>query len=82
MVNCQGCELAAEIGEIRAIVDRLEKTLLGNHQPGRCAEHDARISRLERWRSRITGALALLGILWVAAVTVFAAVVAERMRRG
>lgn len=81
MITCENCELAAEVAAVRAIVERLEKTLLGNHQPGWCAAHNERIARLERWRSRITGALALLGLLWAAAVTVFAAVLAERLRR-
>ncbi len=95
MVGCQHCEnLATEIRETRSIVERLvaevtatrttvegmQKTLLGNGQPGRCAEHGERIARLERWRSWLTGALAVLGVLWTAAVTVFAAVIAERTR--
>ena len=82
MINCQHCEsLAAEMAETRAIVERLEKTLLGNGQPGRCEEHAVRIARLERWRSWIAGVLAVLGLLWAAAVTVVAAVVVERMKR-
>ena len=82
MVNCQHCaDLAAEIAGIRAVVERLEKMLLGNGQPGRCAAHSVRIARLERWRAWITGALAVIGILWVAAVTIFGAVVVERLKR-
>ena len=82
MVNCQNClNLAAEMTATRAIVERLEKTLLGNGQPGTCAEHGARIARLERWRSWVAGALAVLGILWMAAVTVVAAAVVERLKR-
>ena len=82
MINCQHCEsLSAEMAETRAIVERLEKTLLGNGQPGRCAEHAAQIARLERWRSWIAGALAVLGLLWAATVTVVAAVIVERMKR-
>jgi hypothetical protein len=65
----------------RAIVERLERTLLGNGQPGRCAEHGGRIARLERWRSWVAGALAVLGILWVAGVTIIAAAVVERLKR-
>ena len=82
MVNCQNClNLAAEMTETRAIVERLEKTLLGNGQPGRCAEHGARIARLEGWRSWVAGALAVLGVLWMAAVTIVAAALAERLKR-
>jgi hypothetical protein len=96
MIHCEHCEnLAAEIRETRSMVERLvaetaatrtvvesmQKTLLGNGQPGRCAEHGERIARLERWRSWLTGALGVLGFLWAAAITVFAAVVAERMKR-
>jgi type IV secretory pathway component VirB8 len=82
MVGCQHCEnLAAEMTATRAIVERLEKTLLGNGQPGRCAEHAVRIARLERWRSWIAGALAVIGLLWAAAVTVVAAVVVEGMKQ-
>ena len=95
MAGCQHCEnlgveiretrslmehLVAETSATRALVEAMQKTLLGNGQPGRCAEHSARIARLERWRSWLTGVLAVLGVLWAAAVTVFAAVIAERAR--
>lgn len=82
MANCQHCaELAAEMAELRAVVERLEKTLMGNGQPGRCAAHSMRIARLERWRAWITGALAVIGILLVAAVTIFGSVVVEHLKR-
>ncbi len=92
---CQHCDsLAVEIRETRAIVEHLvaeiaatrttvegmQKTLLGNGQPGRCAEHGVRIARLERWRSWITGALAVLGVLWTAAIGVAAALAVERLK--
>jgi hypothetical protein len=65
MQECRNClNLAAEMTATRAIVERLEKTLLGNGQPGRCAEHAARIARMERWRAWVTGALAVLGSGW------------------
>ena len=95
MVDCQHCEnltteiretrslvehLVAETAATRTVVEGMQKTLLGNGQPGRCAEHGARIERLERWRSWLTGALGVLGILWAAAITVFATVIAERMK--
>ena len=81
MIGCQHCEsLAAEMTATRAMVERLEKTLLGNGQPGRCAEHAVRIARLERWRSWIAGALAVIALLWVAAVTIVTAAVVERMK--
>ena len=57
------------------------KNLLGNGQPGLCAQHSDRIARLERWRAWLTGALAVLGLLWTATVTVFAALVVERIKR-
>jgi len=82
MNNCQHCEnLAAEMKAMRAILERLEKTLLGNGQPGWCAEHGRRLGRLEQWRSWIAGALAVFGVLWMAAVTIIGAVVLERMKR-
>ena len=82
MQGCQHCaSLAAEMSATRASVERLEKTLLGNGQPGRCAEHSARIARLERWRSWIAGALAVIGVLWMAAVTVVAAAVVQKLRQ-
>ena len=81
-MHCQHCEeLVAEIAGTRAVVERLEKTLLGNGQPGRCAEHAERLARLERWRSWITGALAVIGILWAAAVTIVTAAVVQRMKQ-
>ena len=95
MVGCQHCEsLAAQMKETRSIVEHLltevtatrtvvegmQKTLLGNGQPGRCAEHSLRIARMERWRSWITGALAVVGILWVAVVAIAAAAV-ESLKR-
>ncbi len=97
MTGCQHCEgLAIEIRETRSLVERLlaetsatrtlvagmEKTLLGDGQPGRCAQQGDRIARLERWRSWLAGALAVLGALWVAATTVFAAVIAEKLKKG
>jgi len=82
MVDCKHCEnLAVEMAATRVVVERLEKTLLGNGQPGRCAEHDARVARLERWRSWITGALAVIGVLWAAAVTIVGGLLVENMKR-
>ena len=96
MQSCAHCEtLAAEMREMRStvehlvaemtatrtIVEGMQKTLLGNGQPGRCAEHGVRIARLERWRSWMAGALAVIGILWMAAVTVAAAVAVEHFKR-
>ena len=73
--------LVAEMAATRTVVEGMQKTLLGNGQPGRCAEHGARIARLERWRSWMAGALAVIGILWMAAVTIAAAVAVERFKR-
>ena len=74
-------ETATEMAATRAVMESMQKTLLGNGQPGRCAEHGVRIARLERWRSWITGALAVLGVLCTAAVTVGAAVAVEHFKR-
>ena len=73
--------LVAEIAETRAVVEGMQRTLLGNGQPGRCAEHGVRIARLERWRSWITGALAVIGILWMAIVSVAAGIAVEHFKR-
>lgn len=96
MLHCEHCEalvaemkdvrttvehLVAEMSATRAVMETMQKTLLGNGQPGRCAQHSERIARLERWRAWLTGALAVLGILWTATLTVFAAVVVERIKR-
>jgi hypothetical protein len=81
-LECQNCmRLAGEMAAIRAIVERLEKTLLGNGQPGQCAAHGLRLSRLERWRAWITGALAIVGVLWMAAATLGGAVLVARLKR-
>jgi hypothetical protein len=72
--------LLAEVTATRTVVEGMQKTLLGNGQPGRCAEHSLRIARMERWRSWITGALAVVGILWVAVVAIAAAAV-ESLKR-
>ena len=64
---------AAEVIATRTVVEGMQKTLLGNGQPGWCAEHRERIGRLESWRAWITGGLAVLGMLWAAAITVFVA---------
>jgi hypothetical protein len=74
-------EHASEIAATRAIVEGMQKTLLGNGQPGVCAEHALRIARLERWRSWVAGALAALGVLWMAAVTIAAAILVEHFKR-
>ena len=72
--------LVAEMAGTRTIVGGMQRTLLGNGQPGRCAEHSLRIARLERWRSWITGALAVVAVLWVAVVAIAAAAV-ESLKR-
>ena len=69
---------AAEVSETRTMVESMQKTLLGNGQPGQCEKHAVRLARLEWWRAWMTGALAALGVLWLAAVTIAAAVVESR----
>ena len=93
--HCEHCEiLAADVRELRGTVENLAvevaslrttvegvcTTLLGNGQPGRCAAHGESIAKLERWRSWLTGALAVVGLLWGATVTIFAAIIAEKVK--
>jgi hypothetical protein len=68
----------AEMTQTRTIVAGMQKTLLGNGQPGQCEKHGVRIARLEWWRAWITGALAAMGVLWLAAVAIGAAVLESR----
>ena len=70
----------AEMTATRTMLESLQKILLGNGQPGWCAEHRARIGSLERWRAWITGALAVIGVLWLALVAVLASVAASVRR--
>lgn len=59
---CPHCaELHVELAKVRTIVERIDHELLGNGQPGRVEVHSARIERLERWKSRVNGALAVIG---------------------
>ena len=73
--------MLAEIASTRTLLESMQKTLFGNGQPGLCRLHSDRIARLERWRSWLAGALAVLGLLWSGTVTVLAAVLAERLRK-
>jgi hypothetical protein len=58
------------LGRIDERLEHLEHELLGNGQAGRCAYHSSSIQSLNRWRSRITGALAVLSLLFFAAITI------------
>lgn len=49
-------------------VEKLEKALLGNGQPGAIAIQGGRIAALERWRARVTGGVKTA--LWIAAPVV------------
>lgn len=51
------------LGRIDQRLERLEHELLGNGQPGRCANHARRLAKLELWRSGIVGVVSLLGAL-------------------
>ena len=73
--------LVAEVASTRTLVEGMQKTLLGNGHPGRGAEHGMQIARLERWRAWLAGALAVVGVLWAAGVTVATAVLIERLKR-
>lgn len=55
---------------------QLVADLRGNGQPGRCAVHEHRISRLERWRSRAAGAIWAIGVMAGSALTLGAALLA------
>lgn len=78
MVGCEHCKhLDVEVAEIRTIVERMDRELLGNERPGRCAEHGKRISRLERWRSWMTGALAAIGLMATTATALGAAMISH-----
>ena len=70
----------AELTATRTMLESLQKILLGNGQPGWCAEHRTRIGSLERWRAWITGALAVIGVLWVALVAILGSVAASARR--
>jgi len=82
MTGCQHCmTLEREIGEVRTIVDRLDRELLGNGQPGRCAAHASRLSRLERWRSWHMGAVAAIMVALTTATALGAAVLEGWLKR-
>lgn len=49
--------------QTRAWQGEVDKRLMG-----RLDQHSGRLRALEQWRSWLTGGLALLGILWAAAV--------------
>jgi hypothetical protein len=53
-------------------LELLCKDLLDNGQPGRLTKIDSRLSKLENWRSYITGALAVIGLIVGALVAVAA----------
>ena len=83
MQNCQHCEnLVAEIAATRTVVERLEKDAAWVT----VSQADAR-NMLIGSRALNDGGpgwpalLAVIGILWVAAVTIVTAAVVERMKR-
>lgn len=45
---------------------RLEFELLGNGQPGKLALIDQRVGRLEKWKARMGGGLAVVGFIGAA----------------
>lgn len=79
MSGCQHCAgLEREMGEVRTIVTRIDQELLGGDgKPGRMNVHSDRLGRLERWRSYMTGALAVIGLLMTAAIALGAAAIAH-----
>ena len=65
MSECQHCKgLEREMGEVRTIVERMDRELLGaDGSPGRMKEHEERIGKLEAWRNRILGALGVISLV-------------------
>lgn len=75
--QCPAAGLAVEVAEIRTIVERLDRELLGEGSGGRMAAHELRLGKLERWRSWIAGGLATVATLLGGAVTLAAAVLSR-----
>jgi hypothetical protein len=69
-MNCQHCDIQAEMAVIRATVERLDHELLGNGQPGRIKQQDDKIGHLLDWKSKAQGAIAALVFLWTATVAI------------
>jgi hypothetical protein len=70
-------ETPERLGRIEERLDSLCKVLLDNGQPGAIS----RISKLERWRSYITGALVVIVFLLTAAVTIGGVLLATVLKR-
>ncbi len=64
------------LARIETQLNLLVKDLQGNGQPGRCAIQGQRIGRLERWRSWMAGAIAVITFM----LTVGGAVVAAKLK--
>lgn len=68
-----------ELALIREIVTRLELGLLGEDgNGGKVGAHGQEIEELQRWRSRMNGALGVVLVLWSATVAVAAALIGHK----
>jgi hypothetical protein len=80
-MNCQHCtDIQAEMAVIRATVERLDHELLGNGQPGRLKQQDDKISRLEDWKAKAHGAIAVLLMLWTATLALAAVLLPAKLK--
>lgn len=68
------------LARIETQLDLLVKDLRGNGQPGRCAIQSQRIARLERWRSWMAGAIAVISLVVGAAITFGGVMLAARLK--
>jgi len=78
--SCPSCDVVERLARIDERLENLEHQLLGNGQPGRCAIHEKEITSLILWRSRLAGALAIVGVLWGASVAVAAAYISAKLK--
>jgi len=70
--------LEERMGDRLAVI---EKHMFGNGQPGWCADHAQRIARQELWRAWLTGALAVLSLLWTASIAIGAVLLTHTLSK-
>lgn len=58
--------LAVDVATIKTIVERMDRELLGNGQPGRVQRLEARVSDIEKFEFQAKGVIATLGIFTTA----------------
>lgn len=66
---------------IETTVNDLKRELLGNGQPGKIALHGSRISKLENWRSYVTGSLVVIAAVLTAVGTIGGILLAAALKR-